>query len=270
MKCKGLRDLIPDYLAGEMSTGDLELFEAHLAVCVDCQVELEQMESTWVALGGLPDEEPRPELRGRFYAMLEEEKRRLARAERGSWLRRLDRWLNSWWPSRPAIQVAMAALLLVVGVTAGSRIEGSADGDGEIAQLRSEVEQMQQMVSLSLLGQESTSERLRGVNWSARVSDPSDELLTSLTNTLESDPNENVRLATVDALSLFSDRPGVVDAFTQSLSGETSPSVQVALIDALIEVRERRALEALKRFIQERNVNPSVKEHAKNGISNFM
>ena len=270
MKCRGLRELVPDYLAGELSAESIQLFEAHLAACEDCQAELEQIESTWVALGKLPDEEPSPELRGRFYSMLEDEKRRLAKAEQESWLKRLDRWLNSWWPRRPAIQVAMAVVLLVVGVAAGSRLESVAVGVDEVAQLRSEVQQMHQMVSLSLLEQDSSSERLRGVNWSTRISEPSDAMLTSLTNTLETDPNVNVRLAAVDALSLFRDKPNVVDALTHALSSETSPSVQIALIDVLIAIQERQALEALRTFVETQNVNPAVREHTENRISNFM
>jgi hypothetical protein len=269
MNCQGLRDLIPDYLAGELPSDALKEFEAHLMQCDDCQAELEHFESTWVALGELPEEEPGPELRGRFYSMLEDEKRRLARAERGSLLKRFERWLDSWMPKRPAVQVAMAAMLLVVGVAAGTRLETGPRGDGEIAQLRGEVEQMQEMVSMSLLSQASTSERLRGVNWSAKVSEPSQELLTSLTNTLESDPNINVRLAAVDALTLFRDEPTVVDAVTKALARESSPTVQIALIDLLTVIQEKKALDALRRFIDENNINPSVKEHAENRISDF-
>jgi hypothetical protein len=268
MKCQGLRDLIPDYLAGELPREAQREFEAHLMQCDGCQAELEQMEFTWVALGKLPEEEPGPELRGRFYAMLGDEKRRIARAEKGSWLKRLDRWLDSWMPKRPAVQVSMAAMLLVVGLVAGTRLETGQRGNGEITQLRGEVQRMQEMVSLSLLNQPSTSERLRGVNWSAKVSEPSEALLTSLTNTLESDPNVNVRLAAVDALALFREEPAVVDAATRALARETSPTVQIALIDLLTVIREKKALDALRRFIDGNNINPSVKEHAESRISN--
>jgi hypothetical protein len=267
MKCQGLRKLIPDYLAGELPQEVLREFEAHLMQCDDCRAELEQMELTWVALGDLPEEEPAPELRGRFYAMLEDEKQRIARAERGPWLRRLDRWLDSWMPKRPAVQVTMAALFLMVGLVAGMRLETGQPSDGEVAQLRGEIQQMQEMVSMSLLNQTSSSERLRGVNLSAKVSEPSEALLTSLTNTLESDPNINVRLAAVDALAFFRDEPTVVAAATRALARETSPTVQIALIDLLIVIREKKALDALRRFVDGNNIDPSVKEHAKNRIS---
>jgi len=267
MKCQGLRDLIPDYLTGELAHEALREFEAHLTQCDGCAAELKQTELTWVALGRIPEVEPGSELRGRFYAMLGDEKRRIARAENGSWLKRLDRWAESWMPKRPAVQVTMAVMLLAVGLVAGTQLE-TGQGDDEIAQLRGEVQQMQETVSLSLLNQPSTSERLRGVNWSAKVSEPSEALLTSLTNTLKSDPSVNVRLAAVDALALFRDDPAVVDAATKALALETSPTVQIALIDLLAAIREKKALDALRRFVDENNLNPSVKKHAEDGISN--
>jgi hypothetical protein len=270
MNCQGLRELIPDYLTGQLSTEALRQFEAHLMACEDCRAELEQMESTWVTLGKLPEEEPGPELRGRFYTMLEDEKRKLARSERDSWLRRIDKWINSWWPRRPAIQMALLVAFLVVGLAAGRRLETGQPRNGEITQLRDEVQQMHQMVSLSLLGQESSSERLRGVNWSTRVAEPSDALLASLENTLSSDPNVNVRIAAVDALALFRDEPGVVDVLVDALPEETSPMVQVALIDLLVAIQEKKALESLRRFVETQNVIPTVKEHAESRISDFM
>jgi hypothetical protein len=270
MNCQHLRESIADYLTKQLSDGTLRRFEAHVMDCEHCRAELEQMESTWVKLGKLDDVEPGPELRSRFYAMLEKEKRQLQRAERGSLLKRWENWINSWWPRRPVLQMAMAAIILVIGMAAGFGLKTEPGGNGDLVQLRDEVEQMRQMMSLSLLNQSASSERLRGLNLSTSVEKPSEALLTSLTNTLESDPNVNVRLAAVDALGTFYNEPGVLDVIAQALTQETSPMVQIALIDLLIIVQEKQALEALKNFIQLRNVDPTVKEHAQDRISVVM
>jgi hypothetical protein len=270
MRCQELQELIPDYLAGEIPSDELGSFHGHLAECESCRIELEQAQSMWRTLGEIPEEEPSPGLRGRFYAMLEDEKRSaMAGPHREPWTTRVEAWINSWWPRRPAVQMAMTVGVLIVGVTAGSSFKKMPQPipNGEVAQLRGEVEQMHEMVSLSLLGQDSSSERLRGVNWSSRVSEPSPTLLTSLTNTLNSDPNASVRMAAVDALGRFSNMPGVVEVLTGSLTNETSPMVQVALIDLLIAIQEKKALEALKNFVEMQNVAPEVKEHAENRIS---
>jgi len=71
-------------------------------------------------------------------------------------------------------------------------------------------------------------------------------------------------------LALFRDEPGVVDALTHALSQESSPMVQIALIDLMTVIQERKALDALRDFIEMQNVNPTVKEHAENRISDFI
>ncbi|UCG53854.1 MAG: HEAT repeat domain-containing protein [Candidatus Latescibacterota bacterium] len=267
MNCQVLRDLIPDYLAAELSRDTFDQFEAHLRVCEGCRVELEQMETVWKTLGDVPDEEPSPGLRSRFYAMLESEKRRITRTDKGSWLTRIETWVASWWPRRPVVQVAVAIAIFVVGLAGGRGLRTGFDRDGELTQLRDEVQQMHETVALSLLSKEASSDRLRGVNWSARVTDPSEALLASLTNTLNSDPNVNVRIAAVEALALFRDEPGVVDALADALARETSPMVQIGLIDLLIVIQEKQALEALRNLIEMQHVIPSVKEHAEHRLS---
>ncbi|MBU1699564.1 MAG: HEAT repeat domain-containing protein [Candidatus Eisenbacteria bacterium] len=266
MNCKRIQELIPDYLAGQIPSDELHLFESHLSQCETCRLELEYMEKTWVELADFPDEEPSPDLRGRFYPMLEAEKRRLGESANTSWWRRLELWLEAWWPRRPAVQLMMTAAVLMVGMAAGSRFNAGEGSKEELAHMRSEIQQMNQMVSLSLLSQDSSSERLRGVNWSTRVDVPSTRLLTNLTRILNSDPNENVRLAAVDALTFFPHESGVLDALSLALSQESSPMVQVALIDFLIALQEKKALEALKIFITKPDVSPSVKKHAESKI----
>ena len=91
---------------------------------------------------------------------------------------------------------------------------------------------------------------------------PTESLLSAVFNALNDDPNINVRLAAVDALFLFSDRPGVRDELVRSLSNQTSPLIQISLIDLLVNIQEKRALNALRALIQDKNVDPAVKEHA--------
>ena len=128
---------------------------------------------------------------------------------------------------------------------------------------------MQQTIALSLMDKNSTSDRLEGVSLTTHVDHPSETLLASLMNALNTDPNVNVRLAAVDALSLFANVPGVVDDLTRSLSQQTSPIVQVSLIDLLVSIKEKKAVESLREFIKSQNVNPAVKEHAESRIKDF-
>lgn len=270
MNCRFVQEWIADLLADRLSPEEARRCESHLRECPDCRRELERVREVWAALGELPEREPGPGVRSRFYAMLEEETRRVGRATHKPWRQSVEDWIGSWWPHRPLGQVAAAVFLLLVGLVAGSRFQSGPGPNGEVADLRVEVAQMRQLVSLSLLKQESSSERLRGVNLSTRVRQPSRELLSTLTRTLETDPNENVRLAAIDALSLFRSEPGVVDALTSALVQESSPLVQIALIDVVTATQERNALDTLRKFLEERDVNPAVKEHAEIRISDYM
>jgi len=79
-----------------------------------------------------------------------------------------------------------------------------------------------------------------------------------------------VRLAAVDALYLFRNHPLVKDSLIRALSGQESPLVQVALIDLLVEIRERRAAEALKDLIQNARLDPDVRKHAELGLKQII
>jgi len=129
---------------------------------------------------------------------------------------------------------------------------------------------MRQTVALSMLDRPSASDRLEGIGWSTRLENPGRKTLQALVDTLDRDPNVNVRLAAVDALYLFRNDPGVKDSLIRSLGKQGSPLVQVALIDLLVEVRERRAADALRKLIGEARLAPQVKQHAELGLKQIM
>lgn len=268
MNCQELKELFPDYLTGELDQEITAEVEAHLSACESCRLETARMSSTWSALGDLPDEDPSPALHGRFYDMLEEEKLRAAAPETSPRRKFLRELFGSWRP-RLAFQFAPALVFMIAGLWIGSQWRPDGQSDGEITQLRSEFHEMQQMMSLSLLKQSSGSERLQGVSLSSQISDPSQPLLKTLMNTLNTDPSVNVRLAAVDAMAVFGNVPGVADELTLSLARQESPLVQVALIDLLVIIQEKKAIDALRNLIKTQDVNPSVKEHAENKIQDF-
>jgi hypothetical protein len=119
---------------------------------------------------------------------------------------------------------------------------------------------------LSLLQQQSASERLRGVSWSSQVQRPEEAVLSALLQTLNSDPNVNVRLAALDALQGFSSIREVRQDLLQSLEKQKSPLVQITLIDWLVETKDRRAVEVLTRMSDEPRTEPRVRERARWGL----
>lgn len=267
MKCDQLRNHISDLLLDQLDNETKSEIEQHLSICQACEAEIKNLSAVWAKLGSIPEEQPSADLRLRFDTMLEAYQQGLRQATvRKNWREVVNSWLEKWLPRQPIFQLATATILLIIGVVIGSRLNLVKSPNGEMAQLRSEVQNMQRMVALSLLKQQSPSERLQGVSLSYQLEQPNSEILTTLLNTLKYDPNVNVRLATVDALYLFSDRPMIRQGLIESLARQESPLVQIEIIDLLVEIREKRSIQALRQLIKDNHLNPDVRERAKWGI----
>jgi hypothetical protein len=263
--------MFPDYLIGDLDDKKRRAVQSHIADCGSCRDELESLSSVWAKLGVLPEEKPSQDLRSRFYTMLAAYKQGLnVERVRPSFRHVLTEWIMRRWPRRPASQFAAALALLVFGMAAGYWLKPANGVSADVAPLRQEMRDMQATLAMSLLDNDSAGERLRGVSLSSRMDQPGDRLLESLLQTLDTDPNPNVRLAVVDALYLFRDHPAVRRSLSESLSKQTSPLVQVALIDLIVSIREHRAVEALKSLIGSGSLNPEVEERARRGLEKLL
>jgi hypothetical protein len=123
---------------------------------------------------------------------------------------------------------------------------------------------------LTLIRQASAGERLKGVTLAGEVEHPDDALVNALLETLDRDPNVNVRLQAAESLFLFANQAKVRERLTDSLGRQSSPLVQVALIDILVASREKRAAEALAELIKDRRVRPEVRDHAASGLKRIL
>lgn len=266
MKCQEIEELLPDFLAGRLNSEQAVAVQAHVAECKQCREEVE----LWNRLATLPQEQPGPALRSRFEAMLETyeqgrwEKAHLA-AQRKQFLGLDDlvRWLRT-----PSLSAGWACVLLLAGFLGGryiDRDQSTADNAQKLVAVQEELHKTSQLVAISLLKQQSASERLDGVAWSTRVT-PDPQVLDALQSTLRYDSSVDVRLAALDALSRYGNRPEVSRGLVQALEGGQSPLVQVALIDALVNLHESNAVGQLKRLQQEPGTNPAVRQKADWGI----
>lgn len=302
MQCEQLKEHLADYWAGTLSRADRHAVEAHVAACEPCRIEAAELGETWRALGSIADEEPPPALEARFHAMLDawRDGERAAAANviaasaasaaaadaagvagavnvlpmkpvsRGVFTQgRVSQGARaSFW--RPAMQMAAAVLLLAGGFAAGRSWPNPAheQARNEVSELRGEVRGMREMVAMTLLQQDSAIGRLQGVSWSNQLERPSDQVLTTLLETLQHDPNVNVRLAAIDALRGFASadsvRTGLVEALASK--GTTSPLVQIALIDTLTDIRERRSVNALRTLAEDQKQNDAVRQRARRGL----
>ncbi len=273
MSCEEIRDRIPDILTGEMDPADRAAFDAHIAQCPGCAEELRRLTETWTRLGVLPMERPSQDLSDRFYKMLEAEQEKLEKARafaaperrRPSFARRVSDAFARLRPM-PAFQFGAALLILAIGIGGGLMLGPKDTTKVQVAALGREVQDMRQAMASTLLQQPSSSDRIRGVSFTEKIAAPGRNTIDMLLRTLDSDPSVNVRLAAVDALYLFAGQPGVKEGIVRSLSTQPSPLVQVALIDLLVGIRERKAVDAFKALVGDQKLDPGVRHKAELGI----
>jgi len=259
MTCDQVKEHIADFLAGALGRSEAEELQEHFAQCAACKQEAEALSETWEALGLLEQEQPSPQLRSRFYQSLEAYRQGLEAAAPAPVRRRFFDWGWQGW--------AWSAALLVAGLGAGQWLGQRDRGQHDIAGLQDEVHHMRQLVTLSLLEQQSASERLRGVDYAYRVDQSDTQVLSALLHAVNHDPNVNVRLAAVDALRKFSSSPEVKGKLDQSLSKQESPMVQLALIDFIVDTRDKGAVASLAALQRSPTADKNVKEKALWGLS---
>lgn len=251
MKCDETASLLADQLKGLLHSDDEARLREHLDACPKCQAEADSIRALW---SGMDTEEvvvPHDRMRVRFHAALAAYDERARRTG-------LARLLDSILPLQPALQTVFAALLVAVGILIG-RI-GSSDGN-EIAALRDDVRAM----SIALLDHQSASERLLGVEWSARNSS-SVAVANALLDVVRNDSSVNVRLAAVEALGEWANQPAIGAALVDALAREDAPMIQVTLVDLLLDRNVSGSRTAIEQLLASQDIDPVVREFAQLAI----
>ncbi len=263
MECSQVNEHLPEYLSGTLEPPARIEIEAHWKACSKCRTEAEELDELWSDLEAIRTEAPSAEARVRFDAMLQAFGEGLASNEMGG------KDAGRRWPPQPVWQIAAALMLLAAGTIMGFTLQppaGPAPVGGSLASLEQEVRTLEQLVALSMLDQRSASQRLQGVGWSSRIDRPDEEVLSTLIDTLNYDPNINVRLAAVGVLGQFAETPMVREGVVQSLPMQQSPMIQVALIDLLVRLHDQRSAEIFEQLVADEMVDATVRERAAWGL----
>jgi HEAT repeats len=253
MTCDEAKACFADDWCGMLRARERAELKRHLEDCAACRQESAGLESLWTKLDSLPAEEPSPQLRDRFYAALGAYGEGFSAAS----TRERRKAGFSWLP------VSIAAAL-VIGLGLGYAVSSQKTGreSTEIAQLRGEVNGMRELVALSLLRQQSASERLRGVSWANQVESSDGQVLAALLDSVNHDPNVNVRLAAADALRTFAMTSASRTQIARAIIPQSAPLVQIALIDLVVDLKDSSSITELKQVAGNDSLNPSVRERA--------
>lgn len=166
------------------------------------------------------------------------------------------------------LRLAASVTLLVMGF-AGGIAYNNWRSDQSSVQLADSApaQEMKKVLAFEQLSRTSASERIQAVNQSYELSEANQAITQLLINTLNFDANVNVRLAACQALARFENEPDVRNALIQSLRIQTDPNIQITLIEILVAIKEKRAVNEMKRLIQNQQLLDVVRLKAKEGIN---
>lgn len=256
--CKQSREWLAQRLADQLPPADQAQLDAHLTQCPACQQEAAALGHIWATLPHLPVPAPSAQLRPRFYAMLAEQE---AAAQRPTWPARLGQWLQPL-VAQPAWRLAYSALLVAGGIAIGTQLQKSPAPVIATSPARAPVAvspASAPQVILAGLTSPSAMQRLQAVSQTRDLSPGNHQVAGALLRTLTQDPNVNVRLAALDALSALGQDPVVRQGLVYALVRQDSPLVQAALADVMVQLQERRSVPRLRALLRQANLDNTVK-----------
>lgn len=247
MKENHVTDLLPEYLEGELNGSQTRTVEEHLQHCKECKEELRDFKILSEAFNREKEIEPSARLRTEFLKNLEAEKGKI------SGVKTLPVKKNRF---RDLMKIAAVISLLLCSYILGKyQTDNSKNSLSDTSEFETDQEEM-----LSLLENTSASKRIKGVNYFEDIRNPDPEIIEALTERMLNDENENVRLAAVEALSQFTTSEEVKDSFIKALKSEKAPVIQIAIIQTLVKIQEKKAVAPMKELLEENSTEPFVKE----------
>ncbi len=257
--CKKIQTLLIDFVDKKLDKEKTELVRLHIESCKICQEEVDGLVILFDEMNKVEDEQPDHSLQQNFAAMLEAEK------QKGSG-RPMKRTGRKIWLQSPLSQAAAGVAILIAGMMLGLLFRTNSNSNQEVAALKSEVNNIKDMLILTKLNQPLASERIIAASYLEEMTAPDHQVLEALITTMNTDDNSNVRMAALNALAKFRNEQLVKDALVETLSVQTDPIIQISLINILVEMHDTRAVDEMHKIIENNSTNESVKKLAEKGI----
>ena len=245
--------LINQFNSGHISPEEETLLEQFIENGTIQLEELTELNKLHEKVGIYFSEQLSKEMRENFSTFLQEAKNKKS---------------SSWWPNfpfrwpalHPGFQLAFATMCLVIGMAIGNFWkEGSPEPTTEIAQKIDQMQDMQQLLMSALLEKESATERLKVVNHTKTMKDVDDQVTDALLYTLNYDESTSVRLAALESLYQYVEKPNVREGLVKSITNQESPMVQIALAEVMVAIEEKRAVEPFETLLKRESVPQEVK-----------
>jgi hypothetical protein len=255
MEKEKLESLLIDYIDGKLSEADRSLAEQELAKSEEAYAMYEQLREVIQVMEKSSSLEPGGSLKRGFDKVL--------KAELESVQKPLGKVVSF---QSYAYRIAAGVALIILSVSIGYQVNKNYRQEQELAKLKSEMDATKQMMMAMLDNQQSASQRMVGATVAYKMVKMDDEIVTALAKSMNEDANTNVRLAAMEALSKFYKEPGVQKVLIKSLSVQKDPVVQIALIQLLVQMKEKGVVKELEKIADDPVTLKAVKDEAYNGI----
>ncbi len=247
------KSLITDYIDGSLEANSLEEFNRYVEEGHIDMAEVESMMAFEEKLSNSPDLVPSEQLSKNFYSMLGEEKAKLAQKPSFNLQASLNEFLSTGFST-----VAFGLAILVLGVI-GGQLFSSKSYEGELSQLTSQMDDMKEMMMMSMLKERSASKRLQGLQISSDMVSENEQITDAMFATLNNDESTNVRLAALTILASYANDPEIRAGLINSITEQDSPTMQVALAELMAELQEPKAKEEFQSILEGENTPDEVK-----------
>nr|WP_299383224.1 HEAT repeat domain-containing protein [Allomuricauda sp.] len=256
--------LAMDYLAGVMTEEEKRGFQTLLDSDEHLANQFGELLVTYQKMEHLQESEPSSNMDDTFYTMLytameKEHAKKQKRFNLGS--------LTTFFSPK----LALGALLVVFGVALGYWLNWDRNQQAvEIVGDSNETEMIRQKLVLTLLEQPSANQRLQGVSEANKIESADEIVIQALLQTLNNDSNVNVRLAAIESLSHYVDKPAVRQGLVQSIPNQESPILQITLANLMVALQEKSSIEPFKQLLKEKQLDTTVQKKIRNSIESII
>ncbi len=258
--------LLMDFLKNELTDDEkLALLKA-ASENQELARELIEVQNTWTQLNKYEAPAPAASMDEKFQDMLMAYKTRPPRFSLVNALKNISDYFQHIWPTHTAARTAMASLLVLVVFFAGYWFSYQKSHTAEITRQYDQIKELQTNMMLTLLAQKSPVERLKAVSISQDLKEINTNVIEALLNTLNQDDNDNVRLASLEALITYAADPRVREGLIMAISHQESPLVQMALAETMVELQEKRSVGPLKDLLKSGNTPEEIKDKIQESI----
>jgi hypothetical protein len=138
--------------------------------------------------------------------------------------------------------------------------------DNHLGRLGSDLVEMKQMMTFTMLNQSSSTERIRAIQFISGKNGWDQKTYLVLFDILNDDPNVNVRLVALDALLNKVGQSTVREGLIDALKNQNKPLMQLYITDALIKFREEKAVPQFRRMLLQKDLNYRVRNRIMEAI----